>query len=88
MILLLAALLVALAIYSNAEFFQNHFFSENYFSKIFIKKIRNFLPVSVYRSYVCIQGHTNGNFADPNYFKNTDSQSACHKENEFMSGFV
>ena len=86
MIPLIAALLVALAIYSNAKLLQNHFFFQNYSSKISIKKIRNPLPLC--RSTECIQGNTRSYFVSLNFFKNTNYQPARYKENEFVTGFV
>jgi len=65
MIPLLAALLVALAIYSTTELLQNHFSFQNHSAKVSIKRIRSFPPLNI--ANVCIK-------AGPVFFTNTGSQ--------------
>lgn len=86
MIPLLAALLLALAMYSHAEFFQNHFFYQNPSAKISIQRLRNYLPV--YKPNVSIGGRTIAAFINESVLKIADRKFSIHKEKDIISGFV
>ena len=86
MIPVLAALLLALAIYYPAEFFQLQFCFQNSSSTISIQRLRNYLPV--YKPNVSIRGRTIVSFINGSFLKNADRQFTIHKEKDIISGFV
>jgi len=86
MIPVLAALLLALAIYYPAEFFQHHFCFQNSSAKISIQKVRNYLPVC--KPNVSIEERTIADFINESVLKGADRQFSIHKEKDIISGFV